>query len=175
VIDTEHLRLRRLRAPDEPEVIAMDGDPEVMKYVGSPPGPRPPEATAERMRQWLRIDEPLGFWVVERRDDGRFLGLCALIRMPEGDDVELAYRLARASWGQGLASEAAGALVDHAFRTLRLPRLVAVTYPDNRGSQRVLEKLGFTRDGLVEYKGVRVVHYVISTDGWTRAEQGRIR
>jgi RimJ/RimL family protein N-acetyltransferase len=169
VIDTARLRLRRLHASDEPDVIALDADPEVMKYVGSPPGPRPPQATAERMRRWIRPDqEPLGFWAVESRDDGRFLGLCALIRMPEGDDVELAYRVARAAWGRGIASEAAGALVDHAFRALRLPRLVAVTYPDNLGSQHVLDKLGFTRDGLVDYKGVWVVHYVITAEGRAR-------
>jgi ribosomal-protein-alanine N-acetyltransferase len=165
VIDTERLRLRRLRAADEPDVIALDADPEVMKYVGSPPGPRSAETTAERTRQWLRIEEPLGFWVVESRDDGRFLGLCALLRMPDGGDVELAYRVTRAAWGRGIASEAAGALVDHAFGDLRLPRLVAVTYPANRGSQRVLDKLGFTREGLVAYKGVQVVHYVITPAG----------
>jgi RimJ/RimL family protein N-acetyltransferase len=163
VIDTEHLRLRRLRASDEPDVIALDADAEVMKYVGSPPGPRPPHATVERMREWIGAgDEPLGFWVVESRDDGRFLGLCALIRMPAGDDIELAYRLARAAWGQGMATEAAGALVDYAFRALKLPRLVAVTYPENRASQRVLEKVGFDPRGHVDYKGARVAHYVIT-------------
>jgi RimJ/RimL family protein N-acetyltransferase len=163
VIDTEHLRLRRLRPSDEPDLVALDGDPEVMKYVGSPPGPRAAHDTAERMRQWMRAEhDPLGFWVVESRAEGRFLGLCALIRMPAGDDIELAYRVARAAWGRGIASEAAGALVDHALATLGLPRLVAVTYPDNRASQRVLEKLGFTRDGLVDYKGARVVRYVVT-------------
>ena len=44
----------------------------------------------------------------------------------------------------------------------KLPRLVAVTYPDNRPSRRVLEKLGFVHDGVVEYRGAQVVHYVLA-------------
>ena len=132
-----------------------------MRYVGSPAGARSPAETAERFRQWIREGEGrLGFWRVERRGDGVFLGIGALIPMPTGDDVELGYRLARHAWGQGIATEAARALVDHAFRTMALPRLVAVTYPENRASQRVLEKLGFVRQGLVTYKGVQAAYYV---------------
>jgi len=163
MIETPRLRLRRLRASDEPDLIALDSDPDVMRYVGSPPGCRSPQETAERVKQRLAADHgPLGFWLVEPRDRGGLLGLCALIRMPSGDDVELAYRLARRSWGQGIATEAAGALVDHGLRAATLPQIVAVTYPENLASQRVLEKVGFTHRGLVHYKGVRAAHYVIT-------------
>jgi len=71
-----------------------------------------------------------------------------LIRMPSGDDVELAYRLTRSSWGQGLATEAANTLLDYALGVVALPRIVAVTYPENRASQRVLEKLGRYNESL---------------------------
>jgi ribosomal-protein-alanine N-acetyltransferase len=98
---------------------------------------------------------------VESRAEGAFYGVTALIRMPTGDDIELAYRLTRAAWGRGIASEAAGAMVEYAFRVVGLPRLVAVTYPENRASQRVLDKLGFTRQGLVEYCGVQALHFVL--------------
>jgi RimJ/RimL family protein N-acetyltransferase len=87
--------------------------------------------------------------------------------MPTGDDVELAYRLVRHAWGRGIASEAGAALCDYAFGTAGLPRLVAVTYPDNRGSQRVLAKLGFSRYDDIDYRGVRVAYYVL-----TRAARG---
>lgn len=170
MIESPRLRLRRLRPSDEPDLIALDSDPGVMRYVGSPPGPRPPAETAERVRQRIHEDHgPLGFWLVEGRADGGFRGLCALIPMPTGDDIELAYRLARGAWRQGMATEAAGTLADHAFRALDLSRLVAVTYPENRASQRVLEKLGFTPQGLVDYKGVRVMRYVITREERTAA------
>jgi ribosomal-protein-alanine N-acetyltransferase len=133
-----------------------------MRYVGSPAGVKSAEETRERARQRIVADYgDLGFWRVESRADGAFYGLGALLRMPTGDDVELAYRLARPAWGQGIASEAGAALLDHAFRTLGLPRVVAVTYPENRPSQRVLEKLGFLRHGDVDYKGVRTTFYVL--------------
>jgi [ribosomal protein S5]-alanine N-acetyltransferase len=163
-IETKRLRLRRLRPSDEPDLLALDSDPDVMRYVGSPAGVKSPEETLERVRQRIGADHgALGFWCVEGRADGRFYGLGALIRMPTGDDVELAYRLARPAWGQGIASEASAALLDYAFGTVGLPRVVAVTYPQNRASQRVLDKLGFTRQGDVDYKGVRARFFVLES------------
>lgn len=165
MIETTRLRLRRLRASDEPDLIALDSDPDVMRYVGSPAGVKPLAETVERVRQRVGTDHgPIGFWRVESRTDGTFYGLGALLRMPTGDDIELAYRLARPAWGQGIASEAGAALLEYAFRTLALPRVVAVTYPENRASQRVLEKIGFARQGDVDYKGVRATYYVIARD-----------
>jgi RimJ/RimL family protein N-acetyltransferase len=86
--------------------------------------------------------------------------------MPDGDDVEVAYRLARPAWGRGIATEAAGALVNHALGALALPRVVAVTYPDNVASQRVLCKLGFEPRGLTEYKGVQATWHVLTREAW---------
>jgi len=165
-IETTRLRLRRLRPSDEPDLVALDSDPDVMRYVGSPAGVKSPEETRERVRQRISADHAgLGFWRVEGRADGAFYGLGALLRMPTGDDVELAYRLARRAWGQGIASEAGAALLDHAFRMIGLPRVVAVTYPENRPSQRVLEKLGFVQHGELDYKGVRATFYVRERSG----------
>jgi ribosomal-protein-alanine N-acetyltransferase len=162
MIETQRLRLRRLRPSDEADLVALDSDPDVMRYVGSPAGVRSPEETVERARQRIGANQgPIGFWRVESRTDGTFYGLGALIQMPTGDDIELAYRLIRPAWGRGIASEAGAALVEYAFGTLGLSRLVAVTYPENRGSQRVLDKLGFMRHGDLDYKGVRTAYYVL--------------
>jgi len=162
VIETRRLRLRRLRPSDEPDLIALDSDPEVMRYVGSPAGVKSPAETLERVRQRIAADHgSMGFWRVESRHDGQFFGLGALIRMPEGDDVELAYRLARPAWGRGIATEAGGAVADYAFRTLLLTRLVAVTYPENLASQRVLEKIGFRHSGTIAYRGTPTTYFVL--------------
>jgi [ribosomal protein S5]-alanine N-acetyltransferase len=162
MLETRRLRLRRLRPSDEADLVALDSDPDVMRYVGSPAGVKSEEETVERARQRIGGDHgTIGFWRIESRADGTFYGLGALIRMPTGDDIELAYRLMRPAWGQGIASEAGAALVEYAFGTLGLPRLVAVTYPDNRASQRVLDKLGFMRHGDLDYKGVRTAYYVL--------------
>ena len=143
-------------------MIALDSDPLVMRYVGSPPGARSAEETARRARERLVADHGLaGWWAIEGRDDGSFHGLGLLLPMPDGVDVEVGYRLARTSWGRGIATEATSALIDYAFATLDLPRIVAVVYTDNRASRRVLDKLGFVHQGLREYKGVSVEHYAL--------------
>ena len=170
-LETPRLRLRPLASSDEADLVALDSDPEVMRYVGSPAGVKSPAETAERARLRIRETEagdyePLGFWRIESRSDGAFLGVGALIQMPDGEDVEVAYRLARSAWGQGIATEAVGALVAHALGPLALPRVVAVTYPENRASQRVLDKLGFERRGLREYKGVQATYHVLTSSAW---------
>lgn len=185
-LETPRLRLRPLASSDEADLIALDSDPEVMRYVGSPAGVKSPAETAERARLRIRETqrgdyEPLGFWRIEGRGDRAFHGVGALIRMPGGNregpgdadvDVEVAYRLARTAWGQGIATEAAGALVAHALGPLALPRVVAVTYPANQASQRVLDKLGFERHGLREYKGVQATYHVLTSAAWAARASG---
>jgi RimJ/RimL family protein N-acetyltransferase len=187
---TPRLRLRPLAAADEADLLALDLDPEVMRYVGSPPGVRSPAETAERARRRIAETErgehePLGFWRIEARADGAFHGVGALIRMPgrmpgrmpEGDDpseadVEVAYRLARSAWGRGFATEAAAALAAHALGPLGLPRVVAVTYPENTASQRVLDKVGFERRGRRAYKGVEATYHVLTAAAWAQRSAG---
>ena len=179
-LETPRLRLRPLASSDEADLIALDSDPEVMRYVGSPAGVKSPAETMERARLRIRETrqgdyEPLGFWRIEGRVDGVFHGVGALIRMPDGGDVEVAYRLARSAWGLGSATEAAGALVAHALGPLALARVVAVTYPENLASQRVLDKVGFERRGIREYKGVQVTYHVLTVAAWAgRAGGGSV-
>ena len=167
VLETPRLRLRPLAATDLADLVRLDLDPEVMRYVGSPAGVKTPAETEARARTRIRESEegtlePRGLWRIEARADSAFLGIGALLRMPDGADVEVAYRLARVAWGRGFATEAAGALIAHGLHTLGLPRLVAVTYPENHASQRVLDKLGFERRGLTEYRGVRATFHVLT-------------
>jgi RimJ/RimL family protein N-acetyltransferase len=173
MLDTRRLRLRRLCPADEALFVALDSDPEVMRYIGSRGGT--PEEIVARVRDRIATDHgALGWWVIEGRDDGAFHGVAALLRMPDGDDIELAYRLARASWGAGLATEAASALAHYAFDQVGLPRLVAVTFPENIASQHVLEKVGFAHDGLSSYKAFQVTHFTFEASAWRkrRAEAG---
>ena len=179
-LETSRLRLRPLASSDQTDLVALDSDPDVMRYVGSPAGVKSPAETLERARLRIRETqrgdyEPLGFWRIEGRRDGAFHGVGALIQMSTGGDVEVAYRLARGAWGQGIATEAAGALVAHALGPLGLPRVVAVTYPANQASQRVLDKLGFERRGIREYKGVQATYHVLTASAWAgRAAGGSV-
>jgi ribosomal-protein-alanine N-acetyltransferase len=83
----------------------------------------------------------LGLWTVRRRGAEEIVGFCGLLPNTSGE-VELLYGLAPACWGQGLATEAARAVLRHAFDDLRVACVVAATDPPNRASIRVLERLG---------------------------------
>lgn len=165
MLETGRLRLRRLRPSDEPALVALDSDEEVMRYIGSRGGT--PEQILSRAREKIATDRgAIGWWLVEDRADWVFHGIAGLLPMPEGPDVELAYRFTRATWGRGIATEAAVALTDYAFVSAGLSQLVAVTFPENGASRRVLEKVGFRYDGMTPYKEFSVAHFTVTAEMW---------
>lgn len=133
--------LRRMQEDDIPMLLAMESDPEVMRHST---GVKPADETRrQELLAWLR--EPLtrlGHWAVAI--DGAAVGWVSLVPLAGTDSIQLAYRLQRAVWGRGYASQAAKQLCEYAWRELEVAELVAVVWPDNQASVRVLEKLGFT-------------------------------
>ncbi len=91
-------------------------------------------------------DTGLGLWAVfakRRKDEGSaFLGQVFLQTLRDSHEIEIGYQLMPEAWGNGYASEAARALLDHGFRELELDQIVAVSLPDNKPSLRVLQRLG---------------------------------
>ena len=148
LLTTERLLLRQRHEDDLPAILRMDLDPEVMRFLD---GPRTDTAAhAEEVRTRIHKDfgPGLGYWsVFPRGRSGDFLGYISLHTLPDYTEVELGYRFRRAAWGQGFATEAAAACLDHAFRTLGLAEVVAVVDPENLGSLRVIAKLGFRAAG----------------------------
>lgn len=152
-VDTPGLLLRTARMElspftehDEPLIVALDGDPEVMRYITGG-RPTPPEVVRERamprlMRRYACLGGLPGFWAA--RDGGTFLGWFELrpVRDDSADTVELGYRLRREVWGRGYATEGARALVEWAFTDLGVRRVTANTMAVNAGSRRVMEKSG---------------------------------
>jgi RimJ/RimL family protein N-acetyltransferase len=148
ILETERLALRRFTADDVDNLVALDSDPEVMRYLnGGAPTSRD---VIERdiLPNFLRSYAPcegFGVWAVIEKASGDFLGWISF--RPEEDDakvVSLGYRLRRSAWGKGYATECARALIGKGFRELGVQRLIATTYQDNRASRRVMEKLGMT-------------------------------
>jgi ribosomal-protein-alanine N-acetyltransferase len=140
---TERLRLRRWQPEDEPEIAAISADPEVRRYLGSSTGP-----FVERFERHWR-EQGFGLWAVERRDRdgvGPIIGFVGIARPfwlpPVAHRIEIGWRLARAEWSKGFATEAALAARDHATERLGIDNLIAIIHPDNRRSQRVAAKLG---------------------------------
>jgi RimJ/RimL family protein N-acetyltransferase len=117
----------------------MDLDPEVQRYIyidGAPDARTHRAELARRIASGWPQDG--GLWVVEWRHAPGFLGWCGLFPLEESGMIELGYRCARAAWGQGIATNAGGAVLDHGFRVLGFDPIVAVAHPDNRASPRCL-------------------------------------
>nr|WP_302479795.1 GNAT family N-acetyltransferase [Roseicella sp. DB1501] len=160
--------MRPRRLEDTEACLAMDREPAVLRHIDGPWD----DAAAHRAFIEARTRGPwpagLGYWVVEA--GGAFLGWVLLI--PEdarGPEVEIGWRLRRAAWGQGIATEAAAALLPHAFRRLGLPRIIADINPANHASLAVARKLGL-RPGA--WQG-RYLRHALERAAWQRAEDGK--
>ncbi len=154
-LTTPRLLLRERRREDIRAYLEMDGDAEVMRYVGDGTVPDP-VAHAVRLSQRIAAGNGNGLWVwsVFGRDrPDEFLGCALLSPEPMLNRIELAYRFRRSAWGRGIATEAGRACLDFGFGKCGLLEIVALAYPENVPSQRVLAKLGFRATGHHESYG----------------------
>lgn len=152
-LQTLRLDLRDFVLADLPDLVRLDTDPRVMRYIadGKPPAPAAVAAMLKRMIAYPRLYPGLGIWHASRRDTGAFVGWFSLKYAGRSPDIEVGYRLVPAVWGKGYATEGATALVDYGFDDLDLDRIIGVTHPGNRASQRVLLKAGLEDAGWGRY------------------------
>ncbi|MEU6676640.1 GNAT family protein [Streptomyces sp. NPDC046925] len=150
-LHTARLRLRPFADADANALYPLHSSTQVMRFWDSPPWTE--QARAEQFIARCRklADEGTGARVaIDRASDGAFVGWCALTRWdPDFRSASLGYCLDDATWGQGYATEAAHALLRWAFDTLDLNRVQAETDTRNVASARVLEKVGFVREGTL--------------------------
>ncbi len=111
--------------------------------------------------------------LVRLKEGGVPIGICGLVKRDTLPDPDLGFALLEAHWRRGYAVEAASAVMEHARTVLRLPRLLAITTPDNDASGRVLHKLGFVFDRIVRFpeeRGEELKLFVCSLE--ERSERG---
>jgi len=164
IATTARCTLRQLRPEDAEPLQRLYGDPEAMRYVGSDGAARTPEQTAAGVGRLIEHQRRHGFslWAVVESDSGEVIGVAGLVLVElVGPEVEVVYELVRDRWGRGMATEVAGACLGVAFKQLGLPRVVALSYPENQPSVRVMQKIGMRDDGEVEAYGRTLVRYVI--------------
>jgi RimJ/RimL family protein N-acetyltransferase len=145
---TRRLVARRITASDISSMLAVYGDPEVVRYVadGKP-------LDRARCEQWIEVTlrnyvtRGYGMVALAERTNGSVIGFCGLVHPAGQVEPEIKYALRRDCWGQGFATEAAIGLLGYA-RQLALPRVIATTDPENESSHRVLLKAGMGRGEL---------------------------
>ena len=155
ILETERLLLRHFEPQDLEALFALYRDPEMRRYF--PDGTRTHQETLEEL-EWHKNGHPqhpeLGLWATILKEKGQFIGRCGLLPWTiDGQfEVEIAYMIDKAFWGQGLGTEAAAGIRDYAFEQLGLTRLVCLIDEDNQASIRVAEKIGmaFEKEGQDE-------------------------
>jgi RimJ/RimL family protein N-acetyltransferase len=142
LLETDRLVLRRLTEADVDQLQALHNDPDVMRYLtGGEPVSR--EEIARDVRDRFAVD---GYWAAIERETGEFLGWFALhpAKDHDPDQFELGYRLCKAAWGKGYATEGSRALIRKGFSEWGMRRVWAQTMAVNAASRRVMEKSGLT-------------------------------
>ena len=146
-LETERLLMRRFTEDDVAELVELDGDPDVMRFItGGRATPRR-EIENDVLPAFLGYYERFagyGFWAALEKSTGQFLGWFHL-RPPEAaqpGEVELGYRLRRSAWGKGYATEGSRALIHKGFTEFGVECVMASTMVVNVASRRVMEKAG---------------------------------
>ena len=163
VLETPRLQFRQLTPGDATRLFDLNSDPEVMRFLGSAPSLEAlrDEIIPFHLAVYQRFDR-LGTWAAQERATGEFLGWFHFRAGPGQDarNVDLGYRMHRATWNKGYATEGSAALIRMGFTELGVERVFARTMAANAASRRVLEKCGLTpvrspgdgaEDGEVEY------------------------
>jgi RimJ/RimL family protein N-acetyltransferase len=165
VLTTARLGLREMVPADLDFVAAMLADPEVMRYY--PKTYNRAEAQEWLDRQRVRYArEGHALWLVSLRATGEPVGQIGLVRQTVRGlhETEVGYLLARAFWGQGLATEAARGCRDRALQDLGRPRVISLIRPENAPSRRVAERAGMRVVDRTHHWGEEHLVYAITRE-----------
>ena len=154
VLETKRLILRHLEMGDLDALYRLYRDPQIRAHF--PEGTLTLEETREELEWFLQgqhTPPELGLWATVERDTGAFLGRCGLLPwiIDGQSEVELAYLIDKSRWGEGLATEAARGIIEHARTELHLKRLICLIMPGNAASAAVATKVGMAFER--EYTG----------------------
>ncbi len=173
-LTTARLRLEPVTDSHVDGLNVLNSDPEVMRYLSGRPETRAETiAIVERLKSRWR-DLGYSWWALVEQTTGEIVGAGIVQNLrreatlvPDLDcPLEIGWRLRRDHWGRGLATEAALAMGDFAFDTLRAHELYAVCHPDNSASSSVMARLGMQHEGLQRWYGKDVTTYRIEAAQW---------
>src|SRR5262249_13517165 len=161
-IETCRLCLRVFELADLDVLAKINSDPEVMRHTGDG-NPVSRGETEKRLHAYIEHWRQHGFGLraAIHKHDHAFVGFCGLQFVVGTQEIEVGFRLAKQYWGQGLATEAARAVIRRGFQVLGLERIIGLAHPENLASQRVLEKSGLKHEKDAYYYEQLVRYYAI--------------
>ena len=149
-LETPRLKLRQWIDSDFKSFAAINADPQVMAYYPSTLNRQQSDALAQRFQSLIACNG-WGFWAVEEKASGQFIGFVGLnepsYELPASPCVEIGWRLAKSYWGKGLATEAALECLKFAFTELKLTEVYSFTSKINSLSEAVMKRIGMENTG----------------------------
>jgi ribosomal-protein-alanine N-acetyltransferase len=168
-LETARLIIRSIEPGDGNAWVSMLNDPQVRRFL--PPFPEVTlESFGETVERRRKMERERGYaiWTVALKETNEMIGQCGLLPAEgKGPEIEIAYHFSSASWNKGYATEAVVAVLEHAFRSSALDRVIAIIMPENIGSQRVAERAGMRFDSIATYFDIPgLKKYVAECDSW---------
>ena len=169
VLNTPRLILQPFRAEDVDLLAELMANPDFMRFSLGPFSREQTVAFLEKVLSWDRAGLPSQFAVI-MRSNGTLVGYCGFFHheVDKREEIEIGYRLHPAYWNRGLATEAAQAVRNHAFRHLKLPRVISLIHLDNIPSRRVAEKNGMKLEEETLFRGLPTLVFALSREEWSR-------
>jgi RimJ/RimL family protein N-acetyltransferase len=155
ILETERLQLRHLTNDDAPFILELLNDPSFIKNIGDRNVRSIPDAEAYIRKGPVTSYEKNGFGLdlVILKETGESIGMCGLIKRNTLEDVDIGYAFLPKFWSKGYAVESALAVREYGQKVHGLKRIVGITLPENKGSVRVLEKIGLKFEKMVKLAG----------------------
>ncbi|WP_377890564.1 GNAT family N-acetyltransferase [Alkalihalobacillus sp. R86527] len=152
-IITERLKLREVKTEDAEDMLIYLSEPDVVKHMGLAPFQSIANALDEI--NWYKsiYNEGTGMrWGLSLKDSDKMIGSCGFLnRNAKHSRAEVGFEISKDHWGKGLASEALRAVIAFGFNELELERIEALIEPENHPSQRLVERQGFLKEGLLRH------------------------
>ncbi|MBX9969730.1 GNAT family N-acetyltransferase [Priestia aryabhattai] len=151
IIKTKRLILREIATEDADNILKYLSDKEVMKHYGLEPFTTVEDALNEIVWYKSILNKRSGIrWGITLKEQGDIIGSCGFLnRVHDHYRTEIGYELAKDYWGNGIASEALGAVIKYGFTHFNLRRIEALIEPANAASQKLIKKHGFIKEGLL--------------------------
>ncbi len=172
VLETERTCTRQLLDADFEDYFRLENNPEVMRYISGRPRSRE-EARLRFAKQRLEYtrDPGFGVWAVLQKNTQQLIGT-ACLNFIEGTFIrQIGYKFTPEKQGKGFATEVATSLLYYGFECGRLQDISAVCAPENRASEKVMQKAGLEYVGKGYFFGTDCLHFRIDSATWFRKKK----
>lgn len=162
ILETPRLYLRPMQPEDLDSLANIYLNIEVMRYIGAGKTFTKEQSEAS-ISSWNQYEAKHGFanWGIVLKDGDVFIGKCGFNFLPDNSEIEISYLLDEPYWGKGYGSEISLAALEHGFNKLGFKRIVAMVYPQNAVSIKIIERMGMKFEKEVEYWGIKFLMYSI--------------